>query len=75
MANRELMCLECGHTFEVYTDSDDEELEVECPVCGSVDTTRTYDEDTEVDEEHLKESEDSDDSDDSDDLKINLDDE
>ena len=53
MANRELMCLECGHTFEVYTASDDdeEELEAECPVCGSVDTTRTYDEDTEVDEE------------------------
>jgi DNA-directed RNA polymerase subunit RPC12/RpoP len=74
MANRELMCLECGHTFEVYTasDDDDEELEAECPVCGSVDTTRTYDEDTEVDEEHLKEDKDSGDSDD---LKINLDDE
>jgi len=73
MAHRELMCLECGHTFEVTTASDeDEELEVECPHCGSVDTTRTYDEDAEVDEEHLKEDEDSDDSDD---LKIDLDDE
>jgi putative FmdB family regulatory protein len=72
MAHRELMCLECGHTFVVYTSSDDEELEAECPHCGSVDTTRTYDEDAEVDEEHLKEDEDSDDSDD---LKINLDDE
>jgi len=72
MANRELMCLECGHTFEVYSDDDDGELEAECPVCCSVDTTRTYDEDTEVDEEHLKENPDSDDSDD---LKINLDDE
>jgi len=62
MANRELMCLECGHTFEVYSDSDDdEELEAECPMCGSVDTTRTYDEDADVDEEHLREDDDSED--------------
>jgi DNA-directed RNA polymerase subunit RPC12/RpoP len=71
MANRELMCLECGHTFEVCTDSeDDEELEAECPICGSVDTTRTYDEDADVDEEHLKEDDESDDA-----GGINLDDE
>lgn len=72
MARHQLMCLECGHTFEVHNASDDEELEAECPHCGSVDTTRTYDEDAEVAEEHLKEDEDSDDSDD---LKIDLDDE
>ncbi len=73
MANRALICLECGHAFEVYTASDDdEELEAECPVCGSVDTTRAYDEEADVDEEHLKEDQDSDDTDD---LKINLDDE
>jgi len=74
MANRELMCLECGHTFEVYSSSDDEdeELEAECPVCGSVNTTRTYDEDADVDEADLKED---DDSVNPDDLNINLDDE
>jgi len=37
-----------------------------------VDTTRTYDDDADVDEEDLKEDKDSDDPDD---LKINLDDE
>jgi len=74
MANRELMCLECGHTFEVYSSSDDEdeELEAECPVCGSVNTTRTYDEDADVDEADLREDEDSVNPDD---LNINLDDE
>jgi len=68
------MCLECGHTFEVYTASDDEdeELEAECPVCGSVNTTRTYDEDADVDEADLREDEDSVNPDD---LNINLDDE
>ena len=44
MPSCEYICLECGHSFEVFTtsDEDDEGNEVECPLCGSTQTTRTY---------------------------------
>ena len=75
MPNCEFMCLSCGHTFEIYASAREieEGFEVECPVCGSADTTRTYDEDTEVDEEELEREEDA--GEDEDDVNLNLDDE
>jgi len=53
------MCLECGHTFEVYTDPDDEDVEFEavCPICGSGETNQVDDEVTELDEEDLGQEE------------------
>jgi putative FmdB family regulatory protein len=59
MPQKEFMCLECGHTFTVYSgpDEEEEDLEAECPACGGTDTTRTYDEDTDVSEDDLKEQE------------------
>ncbi len=53
MPSCEFMCLECGHNFEVFTTSDDpdEGNEVECPVCGSTQTTRTYQDGFEPEEE------------------------
>jgi len=61
MPSCEFMCLECGHTFEVFTTSEDIEDgdEVECPLCGSTQTTRTYGDGTESEGDDLDEEDDS----------------
>ncbi|MBM3323350.1 hypothetical protein FJY69_07730 [candidate division WOR-3 bacterium] len=68
MASCEYTCVECGHTFEVFgVESElDERMEVECPLCGSEECTRTYEE-RETEGDDWKEDQDSPD--------INLDDE
>lgn len=78
MANYQFMCLECGHAFEVFLSKRDidSEKEVECPACGSTDTSRTFDEDDDLEEgteEGAVSTEEE--SNDEDDFTINLDDE
>ncbi len=77
MATYQFMCLECGHAFEVFLSKRDidSEKEVECPACGSADTSRTFDEEGEpeegADEGIVSAAEESEE----DDFTINLDDE
>jgi putative FmdB family regulatory protein len=72
MPKCQYLCLDCGHAFEASARSEglDEDLNVECPVCGGTDVTRTFDEGSGLDENDLKEPDD-----DEGDLEINLDDE
>jgi putative FmdB family regulatory protein len=65
MPRIEFMCLSCGHTFELTLSvAEAEELtDAECPACGSTDTSRTYDEDTDVEDEEIEGENDSDDKD------------
>ena len=76
MATYQFMCLECGHAFEVFLSKReiDSEKEVECPACGSTDTSRTFDEDEEI-EESAEEAAPAEEEGDEDDFTINLDDE
>jgi hypothetical protein len=64
--------MECGHTFEVFgVESElDGTAEVECPLCGSEDCTRTYDDGAEMHGEEWDKADGGDD-----DTSINLDDE
>jgi hypothetical protein len=50
--------MECGHTFEVFgVESElDERMEVECPLCGSEDCTRTFDDNGEMEDDDWKEN-------------------
>lgn len=63
MPQIEFMCVSCGHTFKVSVSNEElEDLdEVECPSCGSTDTNRTYDEDTDLGEDELIDDVDTDD--------------
>ena len=62
MPKFEFMCLSCGHTFELVLTAREAEdiVDAECPACGSTDTSRTYDEDADVDEEELEDDKDDD---------------
>ncbi len=77
MATYQFMCLECGHAFEVFlTKRDiDDEKPVECPACGSTDTSRTFDEDAELDEALDEEVMEEEDEAEDDGFDISLDDE
>ncbi|MFO7650092.1 MAG: zinc ribbon domain-containing protein [bacterium] len=77
MATYQFMCLECGHAFEVFLSKreiDSEKL-VECPACGSNDTSRTFDEDEELEESVEEGDAPAEEEGDEDDFTINLDDE
>jgi putative FmdB family regulatory protein len=79
MPRIEFMCLSCGHTFRLSLSPEEaEELaDAECPACGSTDTSRTYDEDTDVEDEELEGDAGSEESEDEDETlgDLNLDDE
>ena len=77
MATYQFLCLECGHAFEVFLSKReiDSEKEVECPACGSTDTSRTFDEDEELEESTEEGAAPAEEEGDEDDFTINLDDE
>ena len=71
---REYMCLECGNSFEIYTTTEylEEANAVECPMCGSTDIQRVFEDGEEPESGDWEDEDENPDEDE--DTSVNLDD-